>query len=74
MLQTCYVDENHYFLTYSAKIPAKISCFYDFFSEKLIYAIYANFHVYVKFPRVADFMTSQWRHMKLNGTNFGING
>ena len=34
VLQTCYVDENHHFLTYSAKIPAKIPCFYAFFLAK----------------------------------------
>ena len=41
--QTCYVDENHHFLTYSAKNPAKIPCFYDFLSKKLSFA---HFHVY----------------------------
>ena len=33
MLQTSYVDENHHFLTYLAKNPAKITCFYEFFNE-----------------------------------------
>ena len=33
MLQTCYVDENHHFLTYSAKNPAKFPCFYDFLAK-----------------------------------------
>ena len=30
IIQTCYVDENYHLLTYSAKNPAKIPCFYDF--------------------------------------------
>ena len=32
-IQTCYVDENQHFLTYSAKNPAKIPCFYDFLAK-----------------------------------------
>ena len=51
MLQTSYVYENHHFLTYSAKNPAKIACFYDFLATKMILA---NFHVNfqcTKFPR-----------------------
>ena len=35
VLQTCYVDENHHFRTYSAKNNAKISCFYDFLKQKI---------------------------------------
>ena len=31
MLQTCYVDVNHHFLT--AKYPAKIPCFYNFLGK-----------------------------------------
>ena len=31
MLQTSDVDKNHYFLTYSAKNPASIPCFYGLF-------------------------------------------
>ena len=33
VLQTCYVDENHHFLTYSAKIPVKIPCLYDLLAK-----------------------------------------
>ena len=33
VLQTCYVDENHHFLTYLARNPAKIPCFYDFLAK-----------------------------------------
>ena len=33
MLQTSYVDEDHHFLTYSAKNPAKIRWFYDFLAK-----------------------------------------
>ena len=33
------VDENHHFLTYSVKTPAKIPCFYILFlAKKLIFA------------------------------------
>ena len=32
------VDENYHFLSYLARNSAKIPCFYDFFSEKLIFA------------------------------------
>ena len=45
------------------------------FIEKLIFA---NFHVlfsmHPNFQGRDDFMMSQWRHMKFNGTHFGING
>ena len=51
VLQTCYVDENHHFLTYSAKNPAKIACFYDFFSEKLNFA---HFHVYFECIQISE--------------------
>ena len=40
VLQTCYVDKNHHFLTYSAKNPAKIPCFYDFLAKKWILLIF----------------------------------
>ena len=71
MLQTCYVDENHHFLTYSAKNPAKIPCFYDFLAKMWFFA---NFHVYFQCIKIqnfwgpADFIMSQWHHMKFNGT------
>ena len=62
MLQTCYVhvDENHHFLTESAKNPAKISCFYDFFSEKLIFA---NFHVYFQYIQICEGALTLWGHI-----------
>ena len=40
VLQTCYVDENHHFLTHSAKIPAKIPCFYDFLAKNVFLLIF----------------------------------
>ena len=52
MLQTFCVDENHHFLTHSAKNPAKIPCFYEFFSKKLIFDN-SCIHIFKasKFPR-----------------------
>ena len=58
VLQTCYVDENRHFLyTYSAKNPAKIPCFSDFFSKNFI--IFSNFHVYFQCIQISC-------HMKFN--------
>ena len=47
MLQTSYADENYHFLTYSAKNPAKIPCFYDFLAKSWFFT---KFHA-SKFPR-----------------------
>ena len=51
MLQTFYVDENHHFLTYSAKDPAKIPCFYDFLVKNWFLLIFAYIFNTSKFPR-----------------------
>ena len=60
LLQTCYADENHHFLKYSAKNPAKIPCFYDFsFSKKLIFA---NFHVYFQCIPISEGALTLRRH------------
>ena len=48
------------------------SSFSTIFSEK---SIFANFHIFNPILRGrADLMTSLWRHMKINGTHFAING
>ena len=59
MLQTSYVVDNHHFLTYSAKNPAKIPCFYDFFIKKLIFA---NFHVYFQCIQISEGALTLWCH------------
>ena len=58
MLQTSYVDENHHFLTYSAKTSP---CFYFFrlFSETLIFA---NFYVYFQCIQISEGALTLWRH------------
>ena len=44
------------------------------FSENHIFAnFYVIFSMHPNFLERADFITSQWRHMKFNGTHFGIN-
>ena len=48
MLQTSCVDENHHFLTYSAKNPEKILCFYG---KKLIFA---DFYVYFQCIQISE--------------------
>ena len=40
MFHTCYVDENHHFLTYSAKNPVEIPCFYDFLAKNWFLLIF----------------------------------
>ena len=51
MLQTSYVDENHHFLTYSAKNPAKISCFNDFLAKNWFLLIFMYIFNASKFPK-----------------------
>ena len=51
VLQTCYVDENHHFLTYSAKNPAKIPCFYNFLAKNWFLLIFTYIFNASKFPR-----------------------
>ena len=51
VLQTCYVDENHHFLTYSAKNLAKIPCFYDFLAKNWFLLIFMYIFNVSKFPR-----------------------
>ena len=40
MLQTSYAHENHHFLTYSAKTPAKIPCFNNFLAKNWFLLIF----------------------------------
>ena len=51
VLQTCYVDENQDLLTYSAKNPAKIPCFYDFLAKHWFLLIFTYILNASKFPR-----------------------
>ena len=57
--KTCYEDENHHFLSYSAKKSAKIPCFYDFFSEK---KMFANFTYYFQCIQISKGALTLWRH------------
>ena len=52
VLQICYVYENHYFLTYSAKNPAKIPFSYDFLAKNWFLLICTYIFNASKFPRV----------------------
>ena len=51
MLQTSYVYENHHFITYSAKNPAKIPCFYNFLANNWFLLIFMYIFNASKFPR-----------------------
>ena len=55
VLQIYYVDENHHFLTFSAKNPI----FLRFVSEKLIFA---NFHVHFQCIQISEGALTLWRH------------
>ena len=72
MLQTCYVDETHHVLTQSAQNPAKIPYFYNFFSEK---SIFANVHVYFQYIQISEGALTLWRHSDVIWSSFyiGIN-
>ena len=51
--KVCYVDENHHFpYIISHKSCEKIHVFYDFLSEKLIFALF--FHVYFQYIQICD--------------------
>ena len=58
VLQICYVDENHHFLTYSPKILRR-SHVSTIFSEKLIFA---NFHIYFQCTQISEGALTLWRH------------
>ena len=51
MFQTSYVDENHHFLIYSAKSPAKNSCFYKFLAKNWFWLILVYIFKASKFLR-----------------------
>ena len=59
VLQICYVDESHHFLTYSAKNSAKSHVSTIFLSEKLIFA---NFHVYFQCIQISKGALTLWHH------------
>ena len=54
MLVTWYADYNHHFLTYFAKNPVKITCFYGFIAKKLICDHFRLFFMYImNFPEIS---------------------
>ena len=54
-----YVDENHYFLTYSGKKSCANPMFLRFFGVKLIFA---NFHVYFQCIQISEGALTLWLH------------
>ena len=61
MLQTSRVDENHHFLTYSAKKSCENPMFLPFFGKKLMFVI---FHIHFQSIQISEgtLTFSLWRH------------
>ena len=53
------IDENHHFLTYSAKHSAKIPCFYDFLAKNWFLLIFTYIFQYIQ---ISVSGLTLWRH------------